>query len=44
MTGLKHFSAAAVLATLALLPSQVQAITDIDLPRLQKMIVDRLSK
>ena len=25
MTGLKHFSAAAVLATLALLPNQVQA-------------------
>jgi purine nucleosidase len=27
-----------------LLPSQVHAITDVDLPRLQKMIVDRLSR
>ena len=28
----------------SLVPSQVHAITDVDLPRLQKMIVDRLSK
>jgi purine nucleosidase len=28
----------------SLVPSQVHAITDVDLPRLQKMIVERLSK
>ena len=28
----------------SLTPSKVHAITDVDLPRLQKMIVDRLSE